>query len=250
MKQHSREQLLLAHRPAAIAGRLSAPEKSQYASDAVLGGIDGCVTSFAIISGAVGAGMPASVAVILGLSNLLADGFSMGVSNYEAVKAQHEYIQDLKDVEAMHIDMVPEGEREEIRQIFQRKGFQGETLSTIVDTITADRHLWIDTMLVEEHGVKTGERDPWRSAIVTFFAFLAVGAVPLLPFLGGVGAVRDAYVYSLMLAGAMFFLVGLLKARAFSRPIWAAGFKTFATGGAAAGLAFATGSLLRDLLGA
>lgn len=249
MRQVPDPDLVLAHRPGAIAARLNASAKARYASDAVLGGIDGCVTSFAMVSGAVGAGMPASVAIILGLSNLLADGFSMGVSNYEAVKTQHEFVRDLEAMEARHIDVIPDGEREEIRQIFARKGFAGETLAAIVQTITSDRRLWIDTMLVEEHGVTLSERSPWRSAVVTFAAFVAVGAVPLLPLLVIGGSIAERYWYSIVLAGVMFGLVGMLKARAFSAPLWRSGLQTLATGGTAAGLAYAAGSVLQSVFG-
>ena len=249
MNEPDNQDLIEAHLPAAIAKRLSATPQSQYVSDAVLGGIDGCVTTFAVVSGAVGAGFSSNVAVILGFANLLADGFSMAISNYEAVKAQHEFVEDLKRSEESHIDQVPEGEREEIRQVFERKGFQGETLATIVKTITEDRQLWVDTMLVEEHGVPKFERSAWRSAAVTFLAFLVVGALPLLPFLGTALAMQQQYLYSAILAGIMFFLVGMLKARSFGKPILRAGMKTLLTGGLAAGLAFVTGKLLRDFFG-
>ncbi len=76
----------------------------------------------------MGAGFPSSVAVILGFANLIADGFSMAVSNYESSKAEQEYIESIKKAEEMHIDQIPEGEREEIRQIFEAKGFSEELL--------------------------------------------------------------------------------------------------------------------------
>jgi len=59
-----KEQLFREHQPDAITKRLQQPAKSQNISDAVLGGIDGCVTTFAVVSGALGAGFSASVALI------------------------------------------------------------------------------------------------------------------------------------------------------------------------------------------
>jgi VIT1/CCC1 family predicted Fe2+/Mn2+ transporter len=61
-----------------------------YLPDAVLGGVDGCVTTFAVAAGAVGSGFPAFVIVVLGLANLVADGFSMAASNYLATKTADE----------------------------------------------------------------------------------------------------------------------------------------------------------------
>ncbi|WP_459782554.1 VIT1/CCC1 transporter family protein, partial [Photobacterium sp. R1] len=106
-----------------IRERLKIPAKENIASDVVLGGIDGCVTTFAVVSGVVGAGFSPVVALVLGFANLIADGFSMAVSNYESIKTQGEFIKSLRDQEQDHIEKIPEGEREEIRLIFINKGF-------------------------------------------------------------------------------------------------------------------------------
>lgn len=241
--------LIEAHRSPAIEQRLNSKPRSQYVSDAVLGGIDGCVTTFAVVSGAVGAGFSSTVAVILGFANLIADGFSMAVSNYESVKSQHEFVEGIRRTEEQHIAQIPEGEREEVRQIFERKGFTGDVLAAIVETITKDRRLWVNTMLTEEHGLSKVERSQWRSATVTFFAFTLVGTIPLMPFISQEMAMQQQYVYSTILAGLMFFLVGTLKALSFNKPIFRAGVTTLLTGGVAASLAFISGYLLRRVFG-
>ena len=245
--QHNHDQAALdnEHSPAAIHKRLSLPPKSQNVSDAILGGIDGCVTTFAIISGSIGAGFLPSVALILGFANLFADGFSMGVSNYESVKAQQEYTEGLKLTEEEHIDKVPEGEREEIRQIFQRKGFKGETLEEIVKTISRDKHLWVETMLIEEHGISRNAPSAWKSGITTFSAFLIIGSIPLLPFLVPSFNMHLQFIISASIAGIMFFLIGMLKSLVFSMPVLKSGLRTLLTGGMAASLAYVTGYILR-----
>ena len=141
------------HEPAAIAARLRARRPSDYLADAVLGSIDGCVTTFAVVAGAVGGGLPGNVIIILGVANLVADGFSMGASNYLGVKSQTDAVERKRQMEHRHIEVVPEGEREEIRQIFARKGYQGDTLERIVEVITNDERRWVETMLAEEHGL-------------------------------------------------------------------------------------------------
>ena len=108
--------------------RLAAHKPYSYVGDAVLGAIDGCVTTFAVVSGVVGANLPQRVALILGLANLCADGFSMAVSNYQKAASDIQRIAQARGIEARHIAEVPEGEREEIRQIFAQKGFQGPLL--------------------------------------------------------------------------------------------------------------------------
>lgn len=238
-----------AHDPDAIVERLNAAARPQVVSDAVLGGIDGCITTFALVAGTVGAGFGTDVALILGFANLFADGFSMAVSSYEALKAEREFADAVRQLEERHIEHVPAGEREEIRQIFARKGFSGDILEAIVTTITDDRVLWIETMLSEEHGLKRTLSEPWRAAGVTFVAFCAAGVMPLLPFfVPGLAPVQQ-FAWSTLAAAVTFFLIGTLKSLVFARPWLRAGCATLATGSLAAGLAYTTGVVLREVFG-
>ncbi|SHE31466.1 Predicted Fe2+/Mn2+ transporter, VIT1/CCC1 family [Modicisalibacter ilicicola DSM 19980] len=244
-----RESLEHQHRPEVIRHRLREPSRVQNLPDAILGGIDGCVTTFAVVSGAFGAGFSATVALVLGVANLLADGFSMAISNYEAIQARREHVEGVRRSEHHYIDQVPEGEREEIRQIFQRKGFAGEILERVVETICSDRELWVETMVREEHGLQTEGLSPLRSALTTFVAFLVVGAMPLLPYaLPGLDTTRQ-FLASLLVAGLMFFLIGMGKSLVYHQPVLTSGLRTLLIGGAAAGLAFLTGHLAQTLFG-
>ena len=249
MNHVSRDELRRDHRPEAIQRRLSQTAGSQNISDAVLGGIDGCITTFAVVSGAVGAGFSSSVALVLGFANLVADGFSMAVSNYESIKAQREFLEEVRRTEEDHIDRIPEGERDEIRAIFRRKGFEGDTLEEIVRTISQDRRLWVETMLTEEHGLQKTRPSPWKSAVATMVAFLVVGAIPLTPlFASGLGMPQQ-FVLSAVLAGIAFFSIGMLKSLVFAKPVLRSGLSTLLTGGTAAGLAYLTGYLLQQAFG-
>ncbi len=72
----------------------------RYLPEFVYGGIDGAITTFAVVSGAMGASLSSSIILILGFANLIADGFSMAVSNYLSVKSQtelHRYHRDYKE---------------------------------------------------------------------------------------------------------------------------------------------------------
>ncbi len=249
MSSNRREHLQRQHEPEAIIERLRSGPKSQNISDAVLGGIDGCVTTFAIVAGVVGAGLSAPVALILGFANLLADGFSMAVSNYEALKAHQEFIDVTRRDEEMHIDEIPEGELEEIRQIFRQKGFEDPVLEEIVSTISSDRDLWVNTMLMEEHGLHKAAPNPVKSGVVTFTAFVTVGAMPLIPFLVAAIDTRSQFVLSAVLAATVFFGIGTLKSLVFGKPIVRSGIATLLTGGAAASLAYLVGYLLREYFG-
>lgn len=247
MNGGDRHKLLAEHGPREVARRLRRPPGQSAIPDAVLGGIDGCVTTLAVVAGTIGAGLPSSTALILGMANLLADGFSMAVSNFESGRAQQEHIEAMHRQEEQHIEQVPEGEREEVRQIFRAKGFEGELLERIVATISGNRQVWVETMLSDELGLQRAPPKPWRSGIVTFLAFVLVGVVPLLPLMLDSPA-RLSFTLSASLAGVMFFLIGSLKRLDIGLgAAVAAGLRTLLTGTLAASLAFAAGYLLRQL---
>lgn len=63
---------------------------NKYLPEFVYGGIDGAITTFAVVAGSLGASLNASIILILGFANLIADGFSMAVSNYLSTKSRRE----------------------------------------------------------------------------------------------------------------------------------------------------------------
>jgi vacuolar iron transporter family protein len=236
------------HQPEAIRRRLNAPHQPDYTGDAVLGAIDGTVTTFAIISGVAGAGLPATAALILGIANVVADGFSMAVSNYQATQSEKENLDKVRREEERHIDHAPAGEREEIRQIFADKGFEGELLEEVVKVITADREVWIDTMVREEYGLTTEPRSSVRAAWITFVAFCVAGAIPLLPYAVMVGDSQAMFVLSASLAGVVFFLIGWMRGKVFELNPLKTALGTLALGAGASAIAYGLGSLVESLI--
>jgi VIT1/CCC1 family predicted Fe2+/Mn2+ transporter len=233
------------HTPPAIAERLAAATEHSYLRDFVLGAIDGTVTTFAVVSGVAGAELSATVAVILGFANLLADGFSMAAGNFLSTRADRQVLERAREIEEMHIERVPEGEREEIRQIFAGKGFEGPLLERVVDVITEDPRRWVDTMLTEEMGLQLEKPSPLRAAVSTFVAFITVGFVPLMPFVLLRLSAEHTFVVSTVLTGVTFFLIGVFKGFVVNRPWLSSGLETFIVGGLAASLSYAVGLLLR-----
>lgn len=232
------------HSAESIRERLAAGPRHNYVRDWIYGGIDGSVTTFAIVSGVVGAELSSAVILVMGFANLVADGFSMAASNYMGTRAEQEDLKHLEAVEYRHIAVVPEGEREEVRQIYREKGFEGEELERVVALITADRRRWVQTMLTEEYGLPLTVRSPWLAALSTFSAFLLCGLAPLIPFLFGA---TDAFWLSTILTSAVFFAIGSVKSRWSTSPWLRSGMETLLVGSAAAGLAYGIGVLLRDL---
>jgi VIT1/CCC1 family predicted Fe2+/Mn2+ transporter len=231
------------HSPEAISRRLAGSPRQNYLRDWVYGGIDGAVTTFAVVAGVVGAGLPARTVLILGAANLLADGFSMAASNYSGTKTEKDDKDRLRAVEERHIDLEPAGELEEIRQIYRAKGFQGSRLETIVEVITSDRQRWVETMLREEYGLPGTLRSPVKAAASTFLAFLVCGFVPLLPFV--IDLPLPVYLSTASTA-VVFFTIGSVKSLWSLMPWWRSGLETLTIGIAAAALAFAAGMVVEQ----
>lgn len=233
------------HTPEAIAERLAAGARSNYLRDFVYGGIDGAVTTFAVVSGTMGASLSTRIVLTLGAANLIADGFSMAASNFLGTRAEADDYNRLEQIEQRHIKVDPEGEREEVRQIYAAKGFEGLELERAVELITADRERWVQTMLTEEYGWPQTVRSEWRAALSTFAAFGVCGLVPLTPFVFGT---NDAFFVSALLTGFVFFSIGSLKAHWSTTPWWRSGFTTLLIGGIAASLAFIAGMVLKGFV--
>ncbi len=236
----SRARLEHNHTREEIRQRLAQDTRGNYLRDWIYGGIDGTVTTFAIVAGVVGADLPGAVVLVLGVANLIADGFAMGAGNYSATKADLDDYGRLLAIERKHIALEPSGEREEIRQIFGLKGFSGAELERIVDVISSDEDLWAKTMAVEEYGLSPAVRSPMRAALNTSAAFVLCGLVPLVGYL-----IADGLALCVIATGLVFFGIGAAKSR-WSLAGWAkSGFETLLIGMSAAGLAFLIGFGLR-----
>lgn len=233
------------HSPAEIAARLADGPKANYLRDWVYGGIDGAVTTFAVVAGVVGADLSSRVVLILGAANLLADGFSMAAGNYSGTKAELDDYERIRRMEERHIRLVPEGEREEIRQLFAGKGFEGQDLERAVDVITSSEQRWVDMMVAEEHGVPLAGRSPMLASVATFIAFFICGLVPLLPFFAGSSA---SVVLSVAMTAIVFFAIGSLKSRWSTSRWWRSGAETLIIGLMAAAVAYGVGVALKNLV--
>lgn len=240
------------HSPVATRERLSRPPKQSHLRDFIYGGIDGAVTTFAVVAGVAGAGLSASVVIILGVANLIADGFSMAVSNYAATRAELQKRALARAEEEQEIRDIPEGEREEIRQIFSLKGFSGDQLDRVVEVITANPRVWVDTMMVEERGYSVTREEPLRAASSTLVAFVVIGFIPLFAVIldSAFPSLLDhPFLWSSVMTGIAFFVVGALKSRFVAQRWWLSGLETLLMGGSAAAIAYAIGAILGNVVG-
>ena len=224
----------------------------QYIGDMVYGGLDGIITTFAVVSGVAGAQLGTPVILILGLANLLADGFSMATGAYLSSKSEQEYYEREREREAWEVEHFPEGERTELYEIYQSQGYSQEDARRLVEIHTKDHDLWLRAMMVDELGLLEDERKPHFSALATLASFVVAGVVPLLVYLLGLLLPIPqtvAFPTSLALSGLALFGLGASKVLITERNAFKSGIEMLAVGGLAAGVAYAVGALLKGIGG-
>ena len=233
------------HSPESIQDRINQIAKPSLSKDFVYGAMDGTVTTFAIVSGVVGANMPDKVVIILGVANLLADGFSMAAGNYLGTKTELKERHLIEEYEREQIRVNPEGETAEIRHILMKKGFTGENLEASIKTIISNEELWVETMLQDEYGLSLSSQSPTKAAVTTFFSFNIFGVFPLLPFLV---MSSSLYLYSCILTALTFITIGLLKSRWTTESYLSSALQSLGIGSLAASLAYGVGYFLKFVL--
>lgn len=229
-----------------IAKRLGTPPKQSYLRDWIYGGIDGAVTTFAVISGVVGGQLSTIVILILGFANLFADGFSMAASNFLGTRAEEDQYRRYKEIEEKHIRVEPEGEKNEINYIYRRFGLKKADADEITKIITSNKSLWIQTMLQEEYGMPLSVRSAYKSSLFTFMAFVIFGMIPLMPYLL---KLPDTFMWSCIATGLTFFIIGSIKGMWSPKPWYYSGVETLCVGAVTATLAWSTGVFLNWMLG-
>ncbi len=218
-----------------------------YIAEFVYGGIDGAITTFAVVAGATGADAEIRWVLIFGFANLIADGFSMSVGNYFSTKAERDNFEKHKAIEYWEIDNLREHEVEEIREIYAAKGFKGDLLEKVIAVITVDKDVWVDTMMKEELEMIKDTRTPTQTAGATFISFMFVGLIPLISYI--VAAITpihqdNLFIFSCIGTALGLILVGYLKSMVTNEKMIAGIGQTLLLGGMAAALAYYVGEVL------
>jgi len=225
---------------------------SQYLGDMVYGGLDGIITTFAVVSGVAGADLGAHIVIILGLANLLADGFSMATGAYLSTKSEQEYYQREWQRESWEIEHFPDGERAELDEIYRQRGYSEEEAGQLVAIQSRQPERWVKAMMVDELGMLEDERKPLLSGAATLVSFILAGALPMIVYLLGllipIGP-AVAFPISLLLSATALFGLGAAKVLVTQRSALRSGMEMLLVGGLAAGVAYAIGALLRGIGG-
>ena len=224
----------------------------QYIGDMVYGGLDGIITTFAVVSGVAGAQLGANIVLILGLANLFADGFSMATGAYLSSKSEQEYYDREWQREMWEVENFPEGERLELVKIYRDQGYSEEDAAQIVDIQARTPERWVKAMMVEELGLLPDERKPLLSGLATFVSFVVAGVVPLIVYLVGLVAPipsGTAFPASLGLSALALFGLGAAKVLVTKLSFLRSGIEMLLVGGLAAGVAYGVGALLKGIGG-
>lgn len=226
---------------------------SHYIREILFGGIDGIITTFAVIAGFSGAALSNEattqlsfvVVLLFGLANLLADGVSMGLGNFLSVRSDQSLYKEAQKKEEYEIDNNTELEIEETVTILMQKGFNEEDSNTLANLYKKNKKYWVTFMMNHELEMPDPHVDnPIYTGLATFLAFIFFGFIPLIPFMILVSVVpKTVFLYSSVMAFVALILLGILKWRMIgSRPIRSV-FEVVVVGVIAGGIAFGVGSL-------
>jgi len=181
-------------------------------SDVILGGQDGLVNVLGVILGIAAATHDPRIVMVAGLAATFAESVSMGAVAYTSTLADADYYESERSREYRHIQQVPHLERTEIRKIYENKGFEGELLERIVNTITSNEDVWVAVMMVEEHKLQpASRRQAMRSALVVGLSAIVGSLIPLVPF--ALFPVNTSMLVSVVITALVLFAVGAYKAQ-------------------------------------
>ena len=181
-------------------------------SDIILGGQDGLVNVLGVILGVAAATNDPRIILVAGLAATFAESVSMGAVAYTSTLADADFYESERAREYRHIEHAPHLEREEIQDIYRKKGFNGDLLERIVDTITASPDIWVAVMMAEEHRLTpVDRRTATRAAWVVGVSAIIGSLIPLAPF--ALLPVATSMWVSVLITALVLFVVGVLKAR-------------------------------------
>ncbi|TLX93957.1 MAG: hypothetical protein E6K93_00915 [Thaumarchaeota archaeon] len=187
-------------------------KESSSIRDFVFGFGDGINTSLGLVAGVGGADVSSSIIMLAAIVAMFTGAKAMAVQNYLAVKSQRQILRSEIEREKWEMENVPQAERQEIEDVYRAKGFSGIELEKIVEKITSDKKVWLDTMLSEELKLNLGiVGSPIKSAFRMFGAFLVGGILPIIPYFFSSGYVPLLIAVGLSLSAS--FVIGAVKSK-------------------------------------
>ena len=237
-----------AHHPQVIHHSIhhSEDHKSSFnLPEIILGGQDGLVNVLGVILGVAAATTSSSMVIVAGLAAIFAESISMGAVAYTSLLAEADYYQSEYEREKWEIENVPDGEKEEIRALYENYGFKGKILDDIINKITADKDIWLKVMMEQELKLEKVERkQALPNAILVGVSALIGSFIPLLPFF--FLSVHTAIYTSLIVTSLTLFAIGYYKAKTtLGKQLIKQGLEMMIIGMASAAVGYLIGSLFK-----
>lgn len=221
-----------------------------YLGEFVYGGIDGAVTTFAVVCGAVGAGLDNTVIIILGFANLLADGFAMSVGAYLSSKSVKDNYYKHRAMQLIEIENAPEIAREQVEIIYKNKGFEGAILQQVVDKIITDKEQWVDVMMKDKLMMTEETKSPFTMGLVTYISFILIGLIPLLIYVWDYFSTftGNLFLWTSILTSIAFIVIGFLKTYVTETSKLKGILETLVLGALAATVSYFVGDVLEGII--
>ncbi len=224
--------------------------QGKYLKSMVYGGLDGILTTFAVVAGVTGAQLAVGVVLIIGFANLLADGFAMATGDFLSTLAENEYQDAERKREAWEVEHYPAGEQKEMQELYIEKGIAPDDAATMASILAKHPKAWVDIMMVEELGLSNDKESPVKNGAVTFASFFTFGFIPILSYLISrvIPSLQSQdFLIAVILTGATLFFLGTLKSHFTDRKWYFAGLESLLMGGIAATAAYVVGVVLHGL---
>jgi VIT1/CCC1 family predicted Fe2+/Mn2+ transporter len=210
---------------------------------AVFGVNDGLVSIACLVMGVAGAASDSGVILLTGVAGLMAGAFSMASGEYVSMRSQREMFEYQIGLERDELEQYPEEEAGELALIYSARGMPEDEARALAQRMISDPEMGLDTLAREELGLNPDELgSPWTAAILSFFAFVAGGAIPLLPYLLDLG--HQPLRVSIVLTGLALFGVGAVLSLFTGRSAFKGGLRMVAIGGAAGVVTYFIGDML------
>lgn len=215
----------------------------------ILGLNDGLISTFTLLVGVAAATLTSTgsnaLVILTGFAAMVSGAISMGLGEYISSKSEYNYIKNELKKEKAEIELFPEEEKEEVRDIFEKMGLKGETLNACVDTITSNKHVWLDFLTKSELGLEEPE-NPILGAVLTFIAFVSGSFLTLFAYFFNLGFI--SLILSSSISFLLLFIVGVLKTKITGEKKIRSGFEMVFIGIIAFIASYGIGTVLEQLI--
>lgn len=225
-------------------------QRYNWLPDFVYGGMDGAVTTFAVVAGVAGAQLSTTIILILGFANLFADGFSMAVGKYSSDRAEKQRVLKVRCRLRKRIHKNPSKEKKSLEKVLKGQGFKGKDLVGAVKVISANKTVWIDTIMRHKYHLIDEHISPVKGGLATFIAFNLIGFIPLAAYvLNPLLKLppENLFGWTVLFTLVALFTVGAVKGKILEEKWLRSGLETMLIGSAAAAIAYLVGYLLRNI---